>query len=51
MKKKFLKIINKMDLLKDLKMSLLTLALLKKYLNYLKDSIFGAFLRSIADFF
>ena len=51
-----------MDLLEDLKMSLLNfsfamiytihkmLVLLKNNLNYLKDSIFECFLRSIIDF-
>ena len=53
----------KMDLLKDLKMSLLNisffmvytfhkiLVLIKNYLNYLKDNIFECFLRSIIYFY
>ena len=52
-----------MDLLEDLKMSLLSLsfvmiyiihkiiALLKNHLNYLKDNIFECFLRIIIDFY
>ena len=52
-----------MDLLKDLRMSLLnfsfvtifiihkTLALLKNYLTYFKDLLFECFLRSIMDFY
>ena len=52
-----------MDLLEDLKMSLLNfsfvviymihemLALLKNSLNYLNDSIFECFIRSIIDFY
>ena len=51
-----------MDLLKDLKMSLLTfsfvmiytihknLVLIKNHLNYLKDNFFECFLRSIISF-
>ena len=53
----------KMDLLKDLKMSLLNfsffmvytihkiLVLIKNYLNYLKDNIFECLLRSIIYFY
>ena len=60
--KKITKKIIKMDLLEDLKMSLLNfsfvmiyiihkiLALLENHLNYLKDNILNALLRSITDF-
>ena len=63
MKKNYEKIYKKMDLLEDLKMSLLNsnfvmiyivhkkLALLKNYLNYLRDNIFECFSRSIIDFY
>ena len=66
MKKKLKKIIkkmSKMDLLEDLKMSLLNfnfamvymihkiLVLLKNHLNYLKDNISNCFLRSIINFY
>ena len=57
MKKKYKKNYKKMDLLEDLKMSLLNfsfvmiyiihkiLALLKNHLNYLKDNIFECFFK------
>ena len=59
MKKKIIKKFMKMDILEDLKMSLLNfnfvmiylihkmLVLLKNNLNYLKDSIFECFLKSV----
>ena len=62
MKKNYKKIYKKMDLLKDLKMSLLNfsfimicrirkiLVLIKNHLNYLKDNISNGLLRSIICF-
>ena len=62
MKKNYKRIYKKMDLLEDLRISLLNfnfvmiyiihkiLVLLKDHLNYLKDNIFKYFLRSIIDF-
>ena len=62
-KKIYNKIYKKMDLLEDLKMSLLNFnffmiyiihkmfVLFKNYLNYIKDSIFGCFFKEYNRFF